>query len=61
MTEKLYVSIPEAAEIVGVGEKYMYDLVNGINPPPFLKVGNKRLLQRAALPDYFERLQEVRL
>ena len=37
------------------------DLLNGINPPPYLLVGKKRLLQKAALPDYFERLQEVTL
>lgn len=58
--DKLYLSIPEAAEFVGIGEKYMRDLVNSSNPPPFLRVGNKRLLQKAALPDYFEKLQEVK-
>lgn len=59
--DKLYLSIPEAAEFVGVGEKYMRDLVNSSCPPPYLKVGNKRLLQKSALADYFEGLQEVRL
>lgn len=53
-------TIPEAAEYVGVGERFMRDLVNSTNPPPFLLVGNKRLLQKAALPDYFEALQEVK-
>ena len=58
--DKLYLSIPEAAEFVGIGEKYMRDLVNSSNPPPHLRVGNKRLLQKAALAGYFESLQEVR-
>lgn len=58
--DKLYLSVPEAAEYVGVGERYMYDLVNGSNPPPYLLVGRKRLLQKAALENYFESLQEVK-
>lgn len=58
--DKLYMTAEEAAEYVGVGVKFMHDLLNGRNPPPYLKVGNKRLLQVAALPDYFESLQEVK-
>ena len=58
--EKLYLSVKEAAEYVGVGQAYLYDLLNSANPPPFLKVGNKRLLQKAALAGYFEGLQEVK-
>ena len=61
MEEPLYLGVKEAAEYVGVCDKYMYDLLNGSNPPPYLKVGNKRMLQKAALPEYFERLQEVKL
>ena len=58
--DKLYMTAEEAAEYVGVGVKFMRDLLNGRNTPPYLKVGNKRLLQVAALPDYFESLQEVK-
>lgn len=58
---KLYITIPEAAEYVGVGEKYIRDLLYSSNPPPYLRVGNKKLLQKSALPVYFESLQEVRL
>ena len=61
MADKLYVSVEEAAEYVGIGKNAMYDYVNSRTPPPFLKIGNKRLLQKAALAEYFERLQEVRL
>lgn len=61
MTTPLYLPITEAAEYVGIGEKAMRDFVNSADPPPYLKVGNKRLLQVAALPAYFERKQEVRL
>lgn len=60
MTDKLYLTISEAAQYVGIGTNLMRDLVNNSTPPPFLKVGNKRLLQKAALADYFEKLQEVK-
>ena len=59
--DKLYLSVDEAAEYVGIGRNAMYDYMNSKNPPPHLRVGNKRLLQKAALEDYFEKLQEVRL
>lgn len=59
--DKLYLSVEEAAAYVGVGEKFMRDLLNSRCPPPHLRVGNKRLLQKAALPEYFEGLQEVKL
>lgn len=58
--DKLYLTVKEAAEFVGVGQAYLYDLLNGANPPPFLRVGNKKLLQKAALAGYFESLQEVK-
>lgn len=58
--DKLYLPVDEAAQYVGVGEKYMRDLVNGSTPPPYLRIGNKKLLQKSALPAYFERMQEVR-
>ena len=58
--DKLYLTIHEAAEYVGIGRNAMYDYVNSSDPPPFLRVGNRRLLQKAALEDYFENLQEVK-
>lgn len=58
--EKLYLTIAEAAKYVGIGEKAMRDYVNSADPPPMLKVGGKRLLQRSALAGYFERKQDVR-
>lgn len=61
MDEKLYLNAEDAAQYAGIGVKYVYDLLNGNNPPPHLKIGNKRLIQRAAWPDYLESLQEVRL
>ena len=59
--DKLYLPIHEAAEYVGVGERYLRDLLNSTNPPPYLRVGNKKLLQKSALADYFESIQEVKL
>lgn len=58
--DKLYLTIPEAAEYVGIGERHMRELVNSRCPPPYLRVGTKKLLQKAALADYFESIQEVK-
>ena len=58
--DKLYLSVEEAAEYVGIGRDALYDLLNGANPPPYLRLGKKRLLQKAALAEYFEELQEVK-
>ena len=58
--EKLYVNIKEAAEYVGIGICTMRDYVNSNDPPPYLKVGNKKLIQKAALQRYFEDRQEVK-
>ena len=57
----LYVSAEKAAKYVGIGVDKMYEFMNGEDPPPYLMVGNRRLLQKAALEPYFERKQEVRL
>lgn len=59
--DKLYLSVHEAAQYVGIGENMMRQYVNSNNPPPYLKVGNKKLLQKSALASYFEQLQEVKL
>lgn len=59
--EKLYLNVEEAASYVGIGVNTMRDFVNSKDPPPFMKVGKKVLLQKAALAPYFERKQEVKL
>lgn len=58
--EKLYLTIQEAAEYAGIGEKTMRDFVNSSDPPPYMRVGKKVLIQRKKLPDYLESKQEVR-
>ena len=58
--DKLYASISEAAEYVGIGEKTMREYVNSIDPPPYLLVGKKKMLQVAALEKYFHEKQEVK-
>lgn len=58
--EKLYLTAIEAAEYVGIGVKAMRDYMNSDDPPPFLRIGNERRLERAALQDYFRRKQEAR-
>ena len=59
--EKLYLTVPEAAQYAGFGERTMRDYVNSADPPPYIEVGNRRLIQRAALPAYLESRQPVRL
>lgn len=61
MDYPLYMSIPQAAEMSGIGEKTIRDWLNGADPMPFIKVGNKRLIQRDTFPKYLEARQEVRL
>ena len=58
--DKLYLTIEEAAGYVGIGVNLMRDYVNSSDPPPFLRIGNEKRLQKAALADYFEQRQEVR-
>lgn len=57
----LYLSIEEASEYTGIGQHTLRDWLNSRDPMPYIRIGNKRLLQREALPEYLERKQEVRL
>ena len=61
MDYPLYVTVPQAAEMSGIGEKQIRDWLNSNDPMPFIRVGTKRLIQRDAFPKYLEKLQEVRL
>ena len=56
----LYLSVKEASEYAGVGIHYMYALLNSDNPPPHLRIGNIRKIQKSALAGYLESLQEVK-
>lgn len=58
--DKLYLTVKEAAEYVGIGIKAMHNYVNSSDPPPYLVVGKQKRLQKKALEPYFENLQEVR-
>lgn len=58
--EKLYLTVEEAARYVGIGRDLMRELLNSDDPPPYMQVGNRKLVQKAALEGYFERRQEVR-
>lgn len=57
----LYMTIEEAAEYAGIGKHAMYAFANSSDPPPYLRLGKKRLIQTAALAAYLERKQEVRI
>lgn len=56
----LYLSTEQAAEFSGIGVKAIRDMLNSADPPPYIKLGNKRMIQRDAFPEYLEKQQEVR-
>ena len=58
--DQLYLSIHDAAAYVGIGVNTMRDFLNSSDPPPYLLVGNKRMLQKSALEEYFHKRQEVK-
>ena len=61
MEKPLYMTPKQAAKFVGIGLGTMLGYLESDDPPPHLMVGNRRMLQVAALEPYFERKQEVRL
>lgn len=58
--DKLYLSVDEAAECVGVGEKAMRQFANSADPPHYLAIGREKRLQKAALEGYFYAKQDVK-
>ncbi len=60
MVIPLYMSIEDAAAYAGIGVKTLRKYLNSGSPPPYLKVGRKKLIQTAALPRYLERMQAVK-
>lgn len=56
----LYMSIDEAAAWAGIGKQTMRDYANSQDPPPMLIIGNVKRIQRAKLPAYLERKQQVK-
>ena len=56
----MYLSVEQAAEMSGIGERTIRDWLNSSDPMPYIKLGNKRLIQRDALPEYLEQRQEVK-
>jgi excisionase family DNA binding protein len=61
MNYPLYITVQQAAEMSGIGEKIIRDWLNSSNPMPYIKIGAKKLIQRDAFPEYLKSLQEVRL
>lgn len=61
MDYPLYLSTEQAAEMSGIGQKQIRDWLNSTDPPPFIRIGAKRLIQRDAFPVYLEARQEVKL
>ena len=57
---KLYLTAEEAAEVAGIGQRTMREYMDSADPPPYLRIGRKRLVQAARLADYLERKQEVK-
>lgn len=61
MEQPLYLTPKQAAKFVGIGLGTMLGYLESDDPPPYMMVGNRRMLQTAGLAPYFERKQEVRL
>ena len=59
--DKLYLTINEAAELSGIGARTWRDWLNSNDPPPFIRIGNRRMIQRDGIAPYLESKQEVRL
>ena len=58
--DTLYLTVRDAAKYVGIGENAMRDFVNSKDPPPFMRLGKKVLIEKAALAPYFRERQEVK-
>ena len=56
----MYLSIAQASEMTGIGERTLRDMLNSRDPMPYIRIGSKRLIQRDALPEYLEKKQEVK-
>lgn len=60
MDAPLYMTVEQAAQYTGIGQRQLRAWLNGADPMPYLRVGNRRYIQRDALPAYLEARQEVR-
>ena len=58
--DTLYLTVRDAAKYVGIGENAMRDFVNSKDPPPFMRLGKKVFIEKAALAPYFRERQEVK-
>lgn len=56
----LYLTQKEAAEYAGIGERAIAEYVNSQDPPPTLKVGTRKYIQRDGLARYLELRQTWR-
>lgn len=54
MEEKLYINVKEASEYVGICVNKMREYLNSETPPPHIRLGNKFMVRRSALADYFK-------
>lgn len=52
MTEKLALSVTEAAEALGISRRSMYELLNREDFPAALKIGRRRLISRELLAEW---------
>lgn len=52
MTEKLTLSVTEAAEALGISRRSMYELLNCDDFPAALKIGRRRLISTELLAEW---------
>ena len=57
--DKLYLTIPEAAAYVGIGENLMRDIMNSRDHPRFLRVGNFKRISKESLREWFAGKEEM--
>lgn len=49
---KAFISVPEAAEVSGISEDVLYQLLRSENKPPHIKVGRYYRIDRERFIDY---------
>lgn len=58
-SQPLYLSIAQAAQYAGIGEHAMRAFADSSDPPPILRIGRKRYIERAGLAAYLRSKQET--
>lgn len=55
MTEKMMLTMPEAAKLTGIGLQKLKQIAREYSDFPFIKIGVKHLIIKEKLADWFEK------